>query len=89
MFFDVQNSTFVQFPILCPYTLFALYLPFLLKLERKTEICPVKIINFIKINMTLIVIFMILRKKFVSYVLNILTGTVNSRMEFGAQDLVS
>jgi hypothetical protein len=48
----------------------SLYLPFLLKIEWKIEICVVKIIHFININMTLVVIFMILEKSlFVSSVL--------------------
>jgi hypothetical protein len=53
-------------------------------MERKNEICSVKIIHFININMTLVVIFMILKKSlFVSYVLNvqvIVTSTIDTEL---------
>jgi hypothetical protein len=55
---------------ICPYKFLSLYLQFLLKFEWKIEICSVKIIHFININMNLVVIFMILKKSlFVSSVL--------------------
>jgi hypothetical protein len=49
----------------------SLYLPFLLKIE----IYSVNIIHFININMTLVVIFMILKKKSL-FVSSVLKGTI-------------
>jgi hypothetical protein len=55
---------------ICPYKFLSLYLPFLWKIEWKIKICAVKLIHFININRTLVVIFMILEKSlFVSSVL--------------------
>jgi hypothetical protein len=55
---------------ICPYKFLSLYMPFLLNIEWKIEICSVKIIHFININIILVVIFVILKKSlFVSFVL--------------------
>jgi hypothetical protein len=47
---------------ICPYKFLSLYLPFLWKIEWKIKICVVKLINFINVNRTLVVIFMNLER---------------------------
>jgi hypothetical protein len=52
-----------------PYKFLSFYLPFLWKIEWKIKICTIKIIHFINVNRTSVVILMILEKSlFVSSV---------------------
>jgi hypothetical protein len=68
---------------ICPYKFLSLYLPFLWKIEWKIEICAVKIIHFININRTSVVIFMILEKSlFVSSVLNVELTRAGSHVHY-------